>query len=116
MPHVAEEGVLPDKGLSKGSVGYQRDSIAKNMAVSDRGGAEFLTAVENTRAIKVLPGHRMSLSSSCAAALAWPDAWNVADWWCWSLGGSRNPVLQWPLLHVSRPFAQSCRLACWAHV
>ena len=60
MRHVAEEGVLPDKGLSKGSVGYQRNSIAKNMAVSDRGGAEFLTAVENTRAIKVLPGCAIS--------------------------------------------------------
>ena len=35
------------------SVGYQRNSAIAQMGVSERGGAEFLTAVENTRAIKV---------------------------------------------------------------
>ena len=50
---AAEEGILPDKGLPEGPQKMARVSVAKEMAISERGGAEFLHAVESTRAIKV---------------------------------------------------------------
>ena len=55
MP-AAEEGEAPGNSIFKESVGYQRNSAVAQMGVSERGGAEFLTAVENTRAIKVTTG------------------------------------------------------------
>ena len=54
---AAEEGIIPDKGIAderlEKHMGMERTSMAKDMAMSDRGGREFLHAVESTRAIKV---------------------------------------------------------------
>ena len=55
---AAEEGIIPDKGLPdeklQAEMGLDRNSLARNMSVRDRGGREFLHAVESTRSIKVL--------------------------------------------------------------
>ena len=63
-PDAAEEGVIPDKGLVdeklQSNLGIERTSLARDIPVSQRGGKEFLHAVESTRSIKVPALHSVA--------------------------------------------------------